>query len=76
MPKHIKKNKIFKDGVTNEVKSFLKYKVNKDKSVAKVIGLNEIEKYLKTSLLGHLSHKCNTILARNMLDHASPLTLY
>ena len=43
-------DKIFKDGVTNEVKSFLKYKVNKDKSVAKVIGLNEIEKYLKKEL--------------------------
>ena len=43
-------DKIFKDGVTNEVKSFLKYKVNKHKSVAKVIGLNEIEKYLKKEL--------------------------
>ena len=27
-----------------------RYKVNKDKSVAKVIGLNEIEKYLKKEL--------------------------
>ena len=43
-------DKIFKAGVTNEVKSFLKHKVNKDKSVAKVIGLNEIEKYLKKEL--------------------------
>ena len=43
-------DKIFKDGVTNEVKIFLNYKVNKDKSVAKVIGLNEIEKYLKKEL--------------------------
>ena len=43
-------DKIFKDGVTNEVKIFLNYKVNKDKSAAKVIGLNEIEKYLKKEL--------------------------
>ncbi len=43
-------DKIFKDGVTNEVKSFLEYKVNKDKSAAKVIGLNEIERYLKKEL--------------------------
>ena len=32
------------------MKSFLKYKVNKDKSAAKVIGLNEIEKYLTKEL--------------------------
>ena len=43
-------DKIFKDGVTNEVKIFLNHKVNKDKSAAKVIGLNEIEKYLTKEL--------------------------
>ena len=32
------------------MKIFLNYKVNKDKSAAKVIGLNEIEKYLTKEL--------------------------
>ena len=38
-------DKMFKDGAVNEAKSFLKLKVKKDMSPAKVIGLKEIEKY-------------------------------
>ena len=41
---------MFKDGAVNEAKSFLKLKVKKDMSPAKVIGLKEIEKYLAKEL--------------------------
>ena len=43
-------DKMFKDGAVNEAKSFLKLKVKKDMSPAKVIGLKEIEKYLAKEL--------------------------
>ena len=43
-------DKMFKDGAVKEAKSFLKLKVKKDMSPAKVIGLKEIEKYLAKEL--------------------------
>ena len=43
-------DQMFKDGVINEVKRFLKYRVKKNISSSKVIGINEIEKYLNNEL--------------------------
>ncbi len=43
-------DKMFKNGVVNEVKKFFKLKVKKDKSSAKIIGIKEIEQYLKKDL--------------------------
>jgi tRNA dimethylallyltransferase len=40
-------DKMFKNGAVNEVKKFLKLNVKKDKSSTKIIGINEIERYLK-----------------------------
>ena len=39
-------DKMFRDGAIEEVKKFLKFKVNKTKSSTKVIGINEICSYL------------------------------
>ena len=38
---------MIKNGAIKEVKSFIKLKVKKDKSVNKAIGINEIKQYLK-----------------------------
>jgi len=41
---------MFKEGAINEIKKFLKLNVKKDKSSNKVIGISEIDKYLKGDL--------------------------
>ena len=41
---------IFKEGAINEIKKFLKLNVKKDKSSNKIIGIKEIDKYLKGDL--------------------------
>jgi len=41
---------MFKEGAINEIKKFLKLNVKKDKSSNKVIGIKEIDKYLKGDL--------------------------
>ena len=38
------------EGAINEVKKFLKLNVKKDKSANKIIGINEIKKYLKKEI--------------------------
>ena len=40
-------DKMFREGVLNEVKKFIKLKIKKDKSSNKVIGINEIQKYFR-----------------------------
>jgi len=42
--------KMFKEGAINEIKKFLKLNVKKDKSSNKIIGIKEIDKYLKGDL--------------------------
>ena len=37
---------MFNNGAINEVKRFLKLKIKKDKSPNKIIGINEVEKFL------------------------------
>ena len=54
-PKLIKRinrrvRKMFKEGAINEIKKFLKLNVKKDKSSNKIIGIKEIDKYLKGDL--------------------------
>ena len=54
-PKLIKRinrrvEKMFKEGAISEIKKFLKLNVKKDKSSNKVIGISEIDKYLKGDL--------------------------
>ena len=39
-------DEMFKNGAINEVKRFLKLKIKKDKSPNKIIGINEVEKFL------------------------------
>ena len=41
---------MFKEGAINEIKKFLKLNVKKDKSSNKIIGIKEIDKYLKGDL--------------------------
>ena len=41
---------MFKEGAISEIKKFLKLNVKKDKSSNKVIGISEIDKYLKGDL--------------------------
>ena len=41
---------MFKEGAINEIKKFLKLNVKKDKSSNKIIGIKEIDKYLKGNL--------------------------
>ena len=40
-------DEMFKNGAVNEVKRFLKIKVKKDKSSNKIIGISEIDKFLR-----------------------------
>ena len=40
-------DKMFREGVLNEVKKFIKLKIKKDKSSNKVIGINEIQRYFR-----------------------------
>ena len=41
---------MFKEGAINEVKKFLKLNIKKDKSPSKIIGINEIKKYLNKEI--------------------------
>ena len=41
---------MFKEGAINEVKKFLKLNIKKDKSASKIIGINEIKKYLSKEI--------------------------
>ena len=43
-------DKMFKEGAINEVKKFLKLNIKKDKSPSKIIGINEIKKYLSKEI--------------------------
>ena len=43
---NIRVDKMIKEGAINEVKKFLKLNIKKDKSPSKIIGINEIKKYL------------------------------
>ena len=43
-------DKMFSEGAINEVKKFLKLNVKKDKSANKIIGINEIKKYLRKEI--------------------------
>ena len=43
-------DKMFKEGAINEVKKFLKLNIKKDKSPSKIIGINEIKKYLNKEI--------------------------
>ena len=41
---------MIKNGAINEVKSFLKLKIKKDKSINKVIGIDELTQYLSKKI--------------------------
>ena len=43
-------DKMLREGAINEVKKFLKLNVKKDKSANKIIGINEIKKYLRKEI--------------------------
>ena len=46
----LRTNKMFKEGVIQEVKKFSKKKIKKDNSVNKVIGINELNQYVKNEI--------------------------
>ena len=41
---------MFREGVISEVKKFLKLNIKKDKSPNKIIGINEIKRYLRKEI--------------------------
>ena len=47
---NIRVDKMIKEGAINEVKKFLKLNIKKDKSPNKIIGINEIKKYLRKEI--------------------------
>jgi len=47
----LRTKKMIKNGAINEVKSFLKLKIKKDKSINKVIGIDELTQYLSKKLI-------------------------
>ena len=47
---NIRVDKMFKEGAINEVKKFLKLNIKEDKSPSKIIGINEIKKYLSKEI--------------------------
>ena len=47
---NIRVDKMIKEGAINEVKKFLKLNIKKDKSPSKIIGINEIKKYLSKEI--------------------------
>jgi|TARA_X000001036_G_scaffold327178_1_gene305718 tRNA dimethylallyltransferase len=46
----LRTKKMIKDGALNEVKKFLKLKIKKDKSINKVIGIDELTQYLNKEI--------------------------
>ena len=46
----LRTKKMIKNGAINEVKSFLKLKIKKDKSINKVIGIDELTQYLNKKI--------------------------
>ena len=46
----LRTKKMIKDGALNEVKRFLKLKIKKDKSINKVIGIDELTQYLNKEI--------------------------
>ena len=46
----LRTKKMIKNGAVNEVKSFLKLKIKKDKSINKVIGIDELTQYLSKKI--------------------------
>ena len=46
----LRTKKMIKNGAINEVKSFLKLKIKKDKSINKVIGIDELTQYLSKKI--------------------------
>jgi tRNA dimethylallyltransferase len=46
----LRTKKMIKDGALNEVKKFLKLKIKKDKSINKVIGIDELTQYLNKQI--------------------------
>ena len=46
----LRTKKMIKDGALNEVKKFLKLKIKKDKSINKVIGIDELTQYLNKKI--------------------------
>ena len=46
----LRTKKMIKNGALNEVKSFLKLKIKKDKSINKVIGIDELTQYLSKKI--------------------------
>ena len=62
---------MFKEGAINEIKKFLKLNVKKDKSSNKVIGIKEIDKYLKGDLDLKATKEIMTIKTRQYAKRQS-----
>ena len=62
---------MFKEGAINEIKKFLKLNVKKDKSSNKIIGIKEIDKYLKGDLDLKATKEIMTIKTRQYAKRQS-----
>ena len=56
--------KMIEEGAINEVKKFIKLKINKDHSVKKVIGIDELTQYLKSQIDLNKAQELITIKTR------------
>ena len=60
----LRTKKMIKDGALNEVKRFLKLKIKKEKSINKVIGIDELTQYLNKQINQKESQELITIKTR------------
>ena len=60
----LRTKKMIKDGALNEVKKFLKLKIKKDRSINKVIGIDELTQYLNKQINQKESQELITIKTR------------
>ena len=60
----LRTKKMIKNGAVNEVKSFLKLKIKKDKSINKVIGIDELTQYLNKQINLNQSQELISIKTR------------
>ena len=64
-------NQMFKNGALKEVKKFNKLKVKKDHTINKVIGINEIKKYLNKEITLDNAKELITIKTRQYAKRQS-----